>query len=81
MIKDTKPTKINPRLGSPLDDLLAERGMPEEVRHAAIKRVISIDIADEKRRRHITISEMKKENKQRNVTKVTHLLYKVACPL
>jgi len=81
MIKDTKPTNINPRLGRPLDDLLAERGMLEEVRIAAIKRVISIIISDEKRRRHITISEMNKENKQRNETKVTHLLYKVACPL
>jgi len=59
MIKDTKPTKTNPRLGSPLDDLLAERGMPEEVRIAAIKCFISMDIADKKRRRHITISEMK----------------------
>jgi len=37
---------------------LAERGMLDEVRIAAIKHVIALEIADEMRRRHITKSEM-----------------------
>jgi antitoxin HicB len=63
MIKAAKPTKINKinkHLGSSLDEVLAERGMLVEVRIAAIKRVITLEIADEMRRRHITKSEMAK---------------------
>jgi predicted transcriptional regulator len=60
MTKATKPTKTNRHLGSALDDVLAERGMLEEVKIAAIKRVITLEIADEMRRRHITKSEMAK---------------------
>jgi|ERR1043165_1528634 predicted transcriptional regulator len=60
MTKTTKPTKNNRHLGSTLDDVLAERGMLEEVKIAAIKRVITLEIADEMRRRHITKSEMAK---------------------
>lgn len=60
MIKPSKPTKTNKHLGSTLDEVLAERGMLEEVRIAAIKRVITLEIADEMRRRHITKSEMAK---------------------
>jgi antitoxin HicB len=60
MTKATKPTKANRHLGSALDDVLAERGMLEEVKIAAIKRVITLEIADEMRRRHITKSEMAK---------------------
>lgn len=60
MTKATKPTKSNRHLGSALDDVLAQRGMLEEVKIAAIKRVITLEIADEMRRRHITKSEMAK---------------------
>ena len=60
MTKATKPTKTNRHLGSALDDVLAQRGMLEEVKIAAIKRVITLEIADEMRRRHITKSEMAK---------------------
>lgn len=60
MTNPTKPPKVNRHLGSSLDDLLAERGMLEEVRIAAIKRVIAMEIADEMRRCHITKSEMAK---------------------
>lgn len=60
MTKTTKPAKSNRHLGSALDDVLAERGMLEEVKIAAIKRVITLEIADEMRRRHITKSEMAK---------------------
>lgn len=60
MTKAAKPTKTNRHLGSALDDVLAERGMLEEVKIAAIKRVITLEIADEMRRRHITKSEMAK---------------------
>jgi antitoxin HicB len=60
MIKAVKPAKTNKHLGSSLDEVLAERGMLEEVRIAAIKRVITLEIADEMRRRHITKSEMAK---------------------
>lgn len=60
MTKATKPAKTNRHLGSALDDVLAERGMLEEVKIAAIKRVITQEIADEMRRRHITKSEMAK---------------------
>ena len=58
--KHTRHTKANKHLGSSLDEVLAERGMLEEVRVAAIKRVITLEIADEMRRRHITKSEMAK---------------------
>lgn len=58
--KAIPPTKDNRYLGSSFDDLLAERGMLEEVRIAAIKRVIAMEIADEMRRRHISKSEMAK---------------------
>lgn len=60
MTKATKQAKPNRHLGSALDDVLAERGMLEEVKIAAIKRVITLEIADEMRRRHITKSEMAK---------------------
>jgi len=60
MTKTTKPAKTNRHLGSALDDILAERGMLEEVKIAAIKRVITLGIADEMRRRHISKSEMAK---------------------
>ena len=60
MTKAIKPAKTNRHLGSALDDVLAERGMLEEVKIAAIKRVITLEIADEMRRRHITKSEMAK---------------------
>jgi len=60
MTKIAKPAKTNRHLGSALDDVLAERGMLEEVKIAAIKRVITLEIADEMRRRHITKSEMAK---------------------
>jgi len=60
MTKTTKPAKTNRHLGSALDDVLAERGMLEEVKIAAIKRVITLEIADEMRRRHISKSEMAK---------------------
>lgn len=60
MSKAIKPAKTNRHLGSTLDDVLAERGMLEEVKIAAIKRVITLEIADEMRRRHITKSEMAK---------------------
>jgi len=60
MTKTTKPAKTNRHLGSALDDILAERGMLEEVKIAAIKRVITLEIADEMRRRHISKSEMAK---------------------
>jgi predicted transcriptional regulator len=55
-----KTTQDNRHLGSAFDDVLAERGMLEEVKIAAIKRVIALEIADEMRRRHITKSEMAK---------------------
>jgi DNA-binding TFAR19-related protein (PDSD5 family) len=60
MTKTTKPAKTNRHLGSALDDVLAERGMLEEVKIAAVKRVITLEIADEMRRRHTTKSEMAK---------------------
>lgn len=60
MTKTSKPIKTNRHLGSALDDVLAERGMLEEVKIAAVKRVITLEIADEMRRRHITKSEMAK---------------------
>ena len=60
MTKTSKPAKTNRHLGSALDDVLAKRGMLEEVKIAAIKRVITLEIADEMRRRHITKSEMAK---------------------
>jgi hypothetical protein len=53
--KHIRHTKANKHLGSSLDEVLAERGMLEEVRIAAIKRVITLEIADEMRRRHITM--------------------------
>ena len=46
-------------MGSALDGVLAESGMMEEIKFAAIKRVITMEIADEVRRRHTT-SEMAK---------------------
>lgn len=60
MTKAITSAKTNRHLGSALDDFLAERGMLEEVKIAAIKRVITLEIADEMRRRHITKSEMAK---------------------
>lgn len=53
-------TKKHPNIGSSLDDLLKEKGILEEVNAAALKRVISLQIEDEMRRRKISKSDLAK---------------------
>jgi antitoxin HicB len=53
-------TKKHPNIGSSLDDLLEEKGILEEVNAAALKRVISLQIEDEMRRRKISKSDLAK---------------------
>ena len=53
-------TKKHPNIGSSLDDLLEEKGILEEVNAAALKRVISLQIRDEMRRRKISKSDLAK---------------------
>jgi antitoxin HicB len=53
-------TKKHPNIGSSLDDLLKEKGILEEVNAAALKRVISLQIEDEMRRRKISKSALAK---------------------
>jgi antitoxin HicB len=53
-------TKKHPNIGSSLDDHLKEKGILEEVNAAALKRVISLQIEDEMRRRKISKSALAK---------------------
>lgn len=48
----------NKHIGSNFDDFLREEGIFEEVRTAAIKRVIALQVSDEMKLRKLTKSEM-----------------------
>lgn len=52
--------KINPRLGSTLDDFLADEGILEELQTQAIKEVIALQLAEAMEVRGISKSGMAK---------------------
>ena len=53
-----KTGKRNPHIGSSVDDFFAEDGLLEEIKAAAVKRVISLELQSELERKQMTKTEL-----------------------
>jgi antitoxin HicB len=51
-------TKRHPNMGSSLDELLKEDGIAAEVDAAAIKRAVTLQIADQMQRSHVSKADL-----------------------
>jgi len=58
MTRKQKPKKVNPRIGSTLDDLLEVEGLLGEATAAAAKRVLAWHVAQEMEKRGMSKTEM-----------------------